>query len=325
MKPKPYKFGSIEFEDINAVLIIATSFLVIAIIYIVCFFDNIYFSEMPFFTLPVIAGLLLAHYRLKTDYKILYLKIVIALCISAVPFIFGSIQKAHEGFFTNWPFLFIAIFSFFSAIYHERSVTIKITEGTSLLHTLSFIYGLMANEFIHERVSLQIILALVGAPFCLLSLYCAFSNKKLTPFVRLWLSRWSSAIVFILSVQYILGIYKFESFSSIDFIDVLINIFQYLLLGISLVYLTQNARMILGYFSDRNDEDYIQKLNKFHIWRFSSKQVNSKDSLFITLILVLFYTANYFLALIPYFTAIMLSLSLAPYIIALRPLLKKKS
>ena len=128
---------------------------------------------------------------------------------------------------------------------------------------------------------------------------------------------------------YMYRVYNFNYFTGDYFIDYLINMLQYFFLGISLIYIIQNARMIAVYIPAKNgyDEDHkksIERMNKLHIWRYSKEQVKIKNSVLITAITFTVYVLNYLFKFLPSFTLIWLVFWSAPIVIILKENLSNK-
>ncbi|WP_029037002.1 hypothetical protein [Salinimicrobium xinjiangense] len=318
---KQVKSRFLNIENINSALIICASFTLIFLGYLVWLATSIDQETLPYLTLPLILGLILENRRLDKNWKVLALKLMLAsICASVISF-FKILDSDVSTEIALWPYLFIIFFAIFSAIYHDKKVTPVITEGTTLLQSISIIYWIIHYNYLSFSNFFEAAVLFIGLLFCLLSFYTAFSYTPLTSTLRLVLSIWSAVIMLAFSIVYIYRVIYHNDFGGNYFIDNSMNFIQYFLLGISLIYLIQNARMVIVYipsknsFFDRAHLKRIARMNKLHLWRYSKEQVKVKDSLLILGFTSVVFFFNYSADLIPPFTMIWLVFWSAPIII----------
>lgn len=315
------KLGSFTINNINSALIITAAFAFIALGYLFFFMSSIDLAVVPYLTLPLILGLILENRRLEKNWKMLALKIMLAIICASVISFFKVLESDISTEVALWPYTFIFFFALFSALYHDRKVTPVITEGTTLLQSISIIYFILHYGYLEFSNFFEILIWGIGLLFCLLSLYNAFSYTSLSSKLRLLLSIWSAVIMLVFSLVYILSVYHYTRFTGNFYIDNSLNFTQYFLLGISLIYLIQNARMVVVYipsknsFFDKAHMKRISRMNKLHVWRYSKEQVKIKDSLLILFLTSAVYFLNYSLDLIPPYTMIWIVFWSAPMII----------
>lgn len=324
------KLGSFTIKNIDSALIITAAFAFVAVGYLFFFLSSIDLALLPYLTLPLILGLILENRRLEKNWKMLALKVMLAtICASVISF-FKILDSDISTEVALWPYTFIFFFALFSALYHDRKVTPVITEGTTLLQSISIIYFILHYGYLEFSNFFEILIWVVGLLFCLLSLYNAFSYTRLTPRLRLLLSIWSAVIMLVFSLVYIISVYHFTRFTGNFYIDNSMNFIQYFFLGISLIYLIQNARMVVVYIPSKNsffDKAHlkrISRMNKLHVWRYSKEQVEIKDSLLILLLTSAVYFLNYSLNLVPPYTMIWIVFWSAPMIIFFKNRMIKK-
>ena len=261
---------------------------------------------LAFSFVPLLLGILLESYRITKDWKIVLSKSVIAYFFSFIAFL--PAKKETNYNFDNhiewWSQAFLFGFLLISiSMFKEKTIS-KLTEGLTLLFSLSFLYwsldiGFFSLDFQHWFFSILQILCIL---LILFSLINAFTTIALTKTNRLCLSIWSTIVVVIISVDNIFTIYgKGDLETSKYFSDNLLLGIQYFLLGISAVYVFQNLILLTGFLPDRT-QIYPKTLKenvKDHVERYSEEQVNPIDSLICVLYCGVFYYLNYSFSILP--------------------------
>lgn len=316
-----------------------TIILIIIGIIILSFFGYIIFrtyqSEnnlLSIMTIPLILGIVFENRRLSSDWKAILIKITISLALSIFAFIPGKRERNYslENHIEMWPYFFIFFFVIASVIYHEKKIIPKLTEGITLLQSISIIYWITDIGFLNFKNVFAYILMFIGLIFCLVSFLHAFTYIKLTRNSRLFLSIWSSIIMIIFAIDHIYRVFNFDYFVDYQFLNEGLNFLQYFLLGVSLIYIFQNAIMLLEYFPSKsrayNKEHMndIRKMNKTHIDRYSQNQIKISDSF-----LALFFTSgiyywNYKYQIMPRHTLIWLLFWIFPFVVWYREMINEK-
>lgn len=196
----------------------------------------------------------------------LWLKIMLAVIIGSVIIIYLSLYNSDlVTLLKNWPYLFIFFFAFLSAIYHNEKVIVRITEGVTLLQSISLLYWIIDFNYFGFSNWIEGFVSVIVIVFTIFSLYKAVSYSPITPRTRLILSIWSSIIMIAFAIGYIYRVYNFNYFPGNYLINNMINILQYFLLGVSLIYMIQNGRMLAVYIPSQNsffDKDHINRIKK---------------------------------------------------------------
>ena len=322
---KEMKLGSFTIKDINAAVIICVAFCLVSFGYLLSLVFQADFYVLPFLTIPLICGLITENKRLSEHWTLFVMKLMFAFILSSfLVFIINLDNFNAAEQISNWPYIFIIIFAFISAIFYEKKVTTRITEGVTLLQSIAVVYLIFHAGFFDLSNYFLSAALVVGIIFIAFSLYNAFSSHRLTRKTRLILSIWSSIVMSIFSVVYIYRVYHFDLFTGIYSIDYFINILQHFLLGVSLIYIIQNLRMVAVYVPSKNsffDKDHLKRIarmNKLHIERFSGEQVRIKDSLLLGSVSVLVFSANYIFNFLPELTLIWVVFWTAPLLIAIK-------
>ena len=282
--------------------------------------------------IPVVLGIIFENKRLSSDWKSISLKIFGALLFSVLAFFPGKREQNYsfENHIELWPFYFIFFFVLFSMVFHEKKIIPKLTEGITLLQSISIIYWIIDIGFLNIQNAFAYILIGIGIIFCLVSFIHAFSYIKLTENWRLFLSIWSSLIMIIFAIDHIYRVFYFNNFVEYKMLNDGLNILQYFLLGVSLIYIFQNAFMLLVYLPDKNSwygkvqvKD-IKEMNKTHIKRYSKNQIKIADAIFALIFTFGVYFCNYNYGIMPRHTIIWLLFWIFPFLIWFKELMIKK-
>jgi hypothetical protein len=322
----------IEYNKTTIILIIIGIFILTFLGYVVLRTYQSENSLLSIMTIPLILGIVFENKRLSADWKAILLKITISLALSIFAFLPGKTERNYsfEHHIEMWPYFFIFFFVIASVIYHEKKIIPKLTEGITLLQSISIIYWIIDIGFLNFKNLFAYILMAIGLIFCLISFVHAFSYLKLTRNTRLFLSVWSSIIMIIFAIDHIYRVFNFNYFVDYKMLNDGLNILQYFLLGVSLIYIFQNAMMLLEYFPSRsrcyNKEHMkdIRKMNKTHIDRYSLNQIKISDSLIALIFTSGIYYWNYKYQIMPRHTLIWLVFWLFPLMIWLKELINEK-
>lgn len=261
--------------------------------------------------LALITGLILESYRISKNWETLLLKIFTSYLLSILAFAPGKYEYTYNfaSHVEIWPYYLIFFFVLFTAIANREKVTAKLTEGLTLLLSISAVYWTIDYGFINFDSFWEISLLFILLLFTLASFIHAFAKIQLSKGARLFLSIWSTVILFTIACDNIIHIFSNEAIAKTSNLINGISIgIQYFLLGISSVYIMQNFILLYGFLPEKHTKykDVLQKNVKRHIERFSDKQVLIKDSGICLIYTAFFYTLNYYMNLLPRNTLIWL-------------------
>lgn len=276
--------------------------------------------------LPLVLGIALESKRLSASWKTILLKIHGALLLSAITFIpfKGEQYYDFEAHIEVWQYGFVFFFAIISMIYHDKKVIIKLTEGITLLQSISIIYWILDVGILNFNNSFSYFMMGVGLIFCSISLFHAFSYKKLTKKARLTLSIWSSIIMIVFAIDHIYQVFTFNGIDNYIMLSYLLGILQYFLLGVSLIYILQNAHMLFVYLPSKNRVynkshlNEIRKMNKVHIKRYSETQIKILDSAIALIFTTGVYFLNYKMQIMPRNTLIWMVFWSLPLVISFK-------
>jgi hypothetical protein len=279
--------------------------------------------------MALFAGLILESYRISKNWETLILKIFGSYLLSLFAFFPGKHEYLYN--FSNhveiWPYYIIFFFVIFTVIANREKVTAKLTEGITLLLTMSAIYWAIDYGFVGINSFFEITLLILLLIFSLVTFLHAFTHIKLSKGSRLFLSIWSTIILVTIACDNIIKVFSNENIRTINNLFDGISIgLQYFLLGISLVYIMQNFILLYGFLPSR-DTKYKHELQeniKKHVERFSDRQVLIQDSVFCSIYSLVVYTLNYYLNLLPRNTMIWLVVLTFPTILELSKRIKSQ-
>lgn len=223
-------------------------------------------------------GLLLEDLRIGGSWKTSWQSACIAFF--GAPLFFLE-QVFETGNFRLSAFLlpFAILYLLFSVMMNEKRVTTQLTEGITLLQTLSFLYlfGAFFTTLVTSTGGILFLGLLLVFPA--ISLYHAFSPKELTKKSRLLLSLWSSAVLLVLAGFQVYTVLT-QGYSSY-----LVIFFNYFFLGICSMYIAQNFFMLIWYIPGKHDrflgaehKHQIRELNKDHVERYKNIQLSPEEA-----------------------------------------------
>lgn len=273
-----------------------------------------YISDRNLFSLSLVAvfaGLFYESFRISENWKHVMYKSIGTYIFSLLSFLPGKNEQVYdfENHIEIWPYNFIFFFSIISIINYQDKLITKLTEGTTLMLSLSIIYWTLDYGFLnidHWFAKTCIIIALL---FSLFSIVHALTYIKLSRPVRLTLSIWSTIIMGVFAIENIFQVYSNGDITSTQYLPYGLFIsLQYFLLGVSVIYIMQNFYLLFGFLPSKNGNyrrDLRENINQ-HIDRFSPNQVYIFQSVLCILYTVVIYSTNHKYQIIPTHMAIWL-------------------
>lgn len=236
---------------------------------------------MPLSLIALIAGLLLEYRRISKKWSTV-------LLTSAIAFLFSFLAFVPRGHGSNyildehiqvWPYFFCGIFVIGVIITHKRLVTAQLREEMTLMQTLALGYWLLDHGLFHEHTYFSLFVIGIFGLFALITALHAFLPLPLSRTSRSWLSVWSSLIMLFLAVDNTRRIYRMGYVEHTDDrLATVLILANHFLLGISSIYMAQNAMMLAGFLPGRGtffNAKYFKEINdlrKDHIRRYSMEQ-----------------------------------------------------
>jgi hypothetical protein len=160
--------------------------------------------------IPLFLGIIYENKRLSTDWKIIAFKVLGALTFSFLMFLPGKseINYNFENHIGMWLFSSLATFVFISVMFQDKKVVPKLTEGTTLIQSISILYWMYDLKIFGFENVFLIILLIIPVLISLYSLLHAFTYTPLSIKTRLYLSIWSSIIMIIFATEHIFRVFK---------------------------------------------------------------------------------------------------------------------
>lgn len=286
------------------------------------------FSDRKLFSISLLAlfaGLLFESIRVSGSWKTVLGIFVGTYLLSFFAFLPGKRERSYnfESHIEIWPYIFIFIFAIFFVVAYKDKVTVKLTEGITLLLSISLIYWAVDYGFTNYHNWFSISLMIIGLILSLFSIVNALTHLKLSRTNRLALSIWSTIILFAFAIDNIIRVFSNPDIESSYLSDGLYISLQYFLLGVSAVYIMQNYMLLVAFIPRKNGnyKSDLKESKRDHIERFSDKQVNIGQSLFCILFTGTVYWLNHKYQILPRHTMIWLVLLTFPFILHFTALL----
>ena len=290
-------------------------------------------SERKLFTvslLALFAGLLFESFRITDNWKNVIYKFIGTYLFSLLCFLPGKRERVYnfENHIEFWPYYFIFFFSLISAIWYKDKVTAKLTEGITLLQSLSIIYWTIDYGFVNIENWFAKTILLIALLFSVFSIVQALVYFKLSRAVRLILSIWSTIIMVAFAIDNIYRVYQNEDIETTKYISQGLYIgLQYFLLGVSAIYITQNYMLLAGFLPSKNGnyKNDLKKTKKDHIERYSENQVFIGHAILCIFYALTIYGLNYKYQILPRNTMIWLVFLTFPFVLKLLEFTNKKN
>ena len=303
---------------------------IIALIFTIYFNYYVSFNERKIYTISLTAlfcGLTIETYKITKNWKIVRFPLIgsyLIILFTILPFrsvvIFEDLIKVFS-------YVLIFIFALFISFDNNEKTTSNLTEGVTLIQSLSLIYWitdfyLLNSENIFAKIIL-IIALIITSSFTIFSIYHALTYTKLSNTIRLTLSIWSTLIMITFSIINILSILQNDDINNSNYISQVLNIvLQYFLLGISVFYIVQNHNLIVNFLPGKHDKlikaispELLIDNKTNHLERYAENQVKIEDSMFCILYAIILYGLNLILNFLPSLTLIWLVIFTFPVIL----------
>jgi len=275
--------------------------------------------------IAIFAGLLFESFRISGNWKIVVFTFIGAYFFSLLVFL--PIEEEHgygydfESHIQSWPYVFIFFYALAFTIFYKDKVTAKLTEGITLLQSLSLVYWTIDYGFTNYDNWLTITLLIIAYLLSAFAILNAVTYLYLSKTIRLILSIWSSVIMFAFAIDNIVRVFNNPGIENSKYLSEGLYIgLQYFLLGVSAVYIMQNYRLLAAFLPSRDGSNYKNNLKenkKDHLDRYSDKQVFIGHSLLCILYAVTVYGLNYKYQVLPRHTMIWLVFLTFPLILQL--------
>ncbi len=282
-------------------------------------------SERKLFSISILAlfaGLLFESFRVSDSWKDVIYMFVGAYFFSLFNFIPGKNEEIYnfEDHIESWPYIFIIFFAPAFAFISKDKVTVKLSEGITLLLSLSVIYWTVDYGYTNYHNWFAIIILAIVLILSLFSILHALTNIQLSKTTRLALSIWSTIIMFAFAIDNIFSVFSNQDIESSKYLSQALYIgLQYFFLGISAVYIIRDYMLLVAFFPSRNGnyKSDLKENIKDHIERYSDQQVFIGYSIFCIIYAGFLFCLNYIYQVLPRNTMIWFVFSTFPIIIKL--------
>ncbi len=289
-------------------------------------------SDRKLFSVSLLAlfgGLLFESFRISDSWKTVVYIFIGSYLFSLLNFLPGKKERNYnfENHIESWPYMFIFFFALAFAIFNKHKVTARLTEGITLLLSISLIYWAIDYRFTSNHNWFSISLLTIAFLLSAFSILNALTYLQLTKTARLILSIWSSVIMFAFAIDNIIRVFSNQQIESTKYLSQGIYIgLQYFLLGVSAVYIMQNFILLTEFLPSKNGnyKNDLKENIKTHIDRFSDKQVFTGLSFFCILYALTIYGLNYYYRVLPRHTVIWLVIFSFPLIFQIANLVNRQ-
>lgn len=205
-----------------------------------------------------------------------------------------------------------------------------IKESRALLHSIVLMYWTLT---ISDTLYFYPLL-LFSIPTLIFNIQQALSVKLLSKYELLIQSIWSSVVIAVFTLKYVLGVISLvsarEAYIQWGTIDAIIILLEYFFLGASGAYLLLNLGILFDYFPAKKKiyssyEEQINASNELYLNRYSREQVSIKDGLVIIITSSIFLLVNLFYNIVSDNLAVWLVMVFAPIVINHLPLNKPQA
>ena len=253
---------------------------------------------LPFSVIALFIGAVIESFRICKDLKIITKNFLISYLASFFCFLPGKKERVYdfENHIIQWPYVFLLVFSLVFVIKYEEKITAKLTEGITLLLSISMLYWCLDVGLFSDFDNKFLVFLAVFVVFSsLASIFYILTDIELTKKYRLMLSIWSTIIILVFFIDNIYNVYdKGNLESSKLFSENFILVVQHFLLGISSVYFVQNAILVIGFLPSKrgNYSEDLAKTKKEHINRYSDQQVDGYIAILCLVYSLVLYGLN---------------------------------
>ena len=236
---------------------------------------------VPASLFALVAGMLFEYRRIAQKWSAVLWTALGAYAISFLAFMPGKHEHNYdiESHIQAWPYFFCGFFALIAIVTHKERVTAQLHEGMTLLQTIALAYWCIDAGALEAKGPWSIGFLILLAGLCVHSLLHAFLPLSLSRRNRLLLSLWSSCIMLFLAVDNIINVYGLGYIETSDsWTSITLIIVNYFLLGISSIYMAQNAAMLFGFLPGKGEglgKDYHKRIGELkddHVRRYSDEQ-----------------------------------------------------
>jgi hypothetical protein len=294
--------------------------MILALILLSCYlFYRIYINDkeiLHLYFLPLLLGLTVEYWRISKNFPIVILTALGAFALSLFNFLPYKRENGYDfqDHLEFWPFAFLGTYIFIAMIIQFTKSTKRLTEGITLLLTLSINYWIFSNDYWDSEYLILKILIIINGIFSAYSIFHSISYRNHSKASVFVLSVWSSIITLILSFDNILKVYQNKDIAHMTSLSESSFAFlQFFFLGISSIYIAQNIIMVGAFLPGKNYLDTVREIADVHIGRYSDEQVYLFDAVLVFVISLVAFGINYQYQYLPTNFMIWTMITITPY------------
>ena len=311
-------------RNLNILFIIIGALIIAAIILLVWKISS---TEHRIFSISFIAllsGVLFESFRIADNWKTVVYIFIGATALSLLSFLPGKRESNYvfENHLETWPYIYLLLFALCSTVWHNEKTIAKLTEGITLIQSISIIYWLVDYGVTNIDSLFIKVLLIIVLIFSAFSFFNALTFFVLSRTTRFALSIWSSIIMLLFAIDNIYRVYQNEDIETSKYFSQGLYIgIQFFLLGVSSIYIIQNFIMLFGFlpgkqsFFNARYFSEVRALRNDHVERYSDEQAYILHSILCILITGSLYYFNYKYHYLPRHTAIWLGFILFPLLL----------
>ncbi len=296
---------------------------------LLAFFNKVLKTDHAIFSISFVAllsGLFFESFRISESWLSVIKIFFGSFAFSFLSFLPGKHEGIYdfENHFNSWIYVFLIFFVIATLIDNYEKIVPQLTEGITLIQSLSFIYWVVDHELLNRNSLLLISVVIIGFIFSVFSVFSALTYFTLSKNTRFILSFWSSIMMLLFSIDNIYHIYKNENIeTSLYLSKEAFTAIQFFFLGISSIYIAQNSLMFLRFIPTRgaffNSEYFngLYDLKREHVERYSEEQVHFGYSIIYIIVVLIVYWMNYKFHYLPRNTIIWACMVLLPILLSI--------
>lgn len=298
-KPKSGSFTAVfmdmpEWARVGSLVLVAITVLLVR---------RAYQSEkelMPLGIIALLGGLAFEYRRVFGSWRSLLHMFLGMYAVSLTAFIPLDGNKPYdiETRIGMWPFWFCFLVTIAAMAKDRERITTRMDEGSVLLVSIAFAYWLSSQWQFDIRSGFDAFLLMVVVVACGFVLLHAFTDRPLTRWHRLLLSLWGTCVILTLSVDNALRVWGMDQGPyTTDIWDRMLLFVAFFMLGISSMYLVNNAFLLIDLMPSRGASlsqyrKELKAIKKVHLERFDTHQIPTRYAGYCLLYSLAVYVPN---------------------------------
>ncbi|MES2850837.1 MAG: hypothetical protein V4685_17385 [Bacteroidota bacterium] len=282
-------------------------FIAAVIALFVFLFNKLYTAEgkiLHLYFVPLLLGLMYELKRVTKKWSTVFIVAIVSFLISLLTFSQSKTEKQYvfENHLQMWPYFFLTCFILVALIAYIVSENVtQVTEGITLLFTISINYWIVAYDYWHTGNFIIKALIILNWIASLFTIYHSITYHPLGKENRVVLSLWYAITGLVLAADNCYQLYQLRNMPMVTTsAESWLLFFQYFLLGVSGIYIVQNLLLVAVYFlPSKSYGEMLSDVHDAHLRRFSNEQVYIIDALIVIIISVSLFSLNFIYQFVP--------------------------